>query len=149
MKQKDMLRSVLRSPLSRACSSEIFCRKRIQNCRFVQLHTRQCATGPFAHGEGNAHGKKRSRTWSFPKGGVVVVELLELAQMRVAVVDQLLKCAISHAAHRLPVSAREMAHRSPAVHLIAVASGDGSRKQRCKSKVLHGGENDLVRRSKK
>jgi hypothetical protein len=39
MKQKDMLRSVLRSPLSRACSSEIFCRKRIQNCRFVQLHT--------------------------------------------------------------------------------------------------------------
>jgi hypothetical protein len=91
--------------------------------------------------------ERRSRTWSFPKGGVVEVELLELAQVRVAVVDELLEGAISHATHRLPVSAREMAHSPPAVHLIAVSSGDGRCEQRCKSKVLHGGEDDLVRQS--
>jgi hypothetical protein len=71
--------------------------------------------------------KRRLRTWSFPKGGVVVVELLESAQIRVSVVDELLEGAISHATDRLPVSAREMTHGSPAIHLIAVASGDGRR----------------------
>jgi hypothetical protein len=94
--------------------------------------------------------KRRSRTWSFPEGGVVVVELFESTQIRVTVVDELLKGAISHATHRLPVSAGEMAHRSPSIHLISVASGDGRRtcKQRSKSEVLHGGENDFVRRKK-
>jgi hypothetical protein len=64
------------------------------------------------------------------------------------VVDELLEGAIPHATNRLPIPAGEMTHGSPAVHLIAVAGGDGRRtcKQRSKSKVLHGGENDLVRR---
>lgn len=84
---------------------------------------------------------KESHTWSFPKGGVVVVELLECAQVRVAVVDELLEGGITNAADGLPVFARQMAHGAPAVHVLAVTSGDGCCKQRGEHEVLHGGEN--------
>lgn len=80
---------------------------------------------------------KLSRTWSLPKRSVVVVELLESAQVGVAVINVLLESGIANAADRLPVSTGKMAHGPPAVHVLAVASGHGCRKQRGEHEMLH------------
>ena len=66
-------------------------------------------------------------TWPLPVGRVVVVELLERAQVRVAVINILLEGGVAHATDMLPVSAWQMAHGAPSVHLIAVASRHGHR----------------------
>jgi hypothetical protein len=61
-------------------------------------------------------------TWPLPEGSVVEVELLESAQILVVVVNVLLEGGIAHTPGVLPVSARQMAHGAPSVHLIAMAS---------------------------
>lgn len=61
-------------------------------------------------------------TRPLPECGVVVVELLKRAQIRVAVVNVLLERGVAHATDMLPISAWQMAHGAPSVHLVAVAS---------------------------
>jgi hypothetical protein len=79
-------------------------------------------------------------TRPFPEGGVVEVELLERAQIRIAVINVLLEGRIAHAPDVLPVSARQMPHGAPSVHLIAMASRHRHRAdQRGQKDLPHGG----------
>jgi hypothetical protein len=79
-------------------------------------------------------------TWTLPEGSVVEVELLESAQIRVAVINVLLEGRIAHASGVLPVSAWQMSHGAPSIHLIAVASGDRhGADQRDQKDASHGG----------
>ena len=79
-------------------------------------------------------------TRSLPVGRVVEVELLKRAQIRVAVVDVLLEGGIAHAPGVLPVSAWQMAHGAPSVHLITVPSGNRhGANQRGEKDVPHDG----------
>lgn len=80
-------------------------------------------------------------TRPFPEGGVVEVELLERAQIWIAVIDVLLESRIAHAPDVLPVSAGQMSHCAPSVHLIAVASRDCHRAdQRGQKDLPHSGD---------
>jgi hypothetical protein len=76
-----------------------------------------------------------------PIGCVVVVKLLERAEIRIAVVDELFKCGITDTTNGFPVSSWEMAHGPPSVHVLAVASGNGGGRgeQRGEYEMLHGG----------
>jgi hypothetical protein len=91
---------------------------------------------------------KEALTWSLPVGSVVEVELLESAQIRVAVINVLLEGGVAHAPGVLPVSAWQMAHGPPSVHLIAVASRDcHGANQRGQKDVPHdGGAASVCRR---
>ena len=83
--------------------------------------------------------KKSSHTRSLPIRSIVVVELLKRAQVGVAVVDDLRESRIAHTADRLPVSTRQVAHRPPAVHVLAMASGSRCCEQRGEHEMLHDG----------
>jgi len=71
---------------------------------------------------------------------VVEIELLKGAQIRVAMINVLLESGITHAPGVFPVSAWQMSHCAPSVHLIAVASRHGHRaNQRGQKDLPHGG----------
>ena len=79
-------------------------------------------------------------TRSLPESSVVEVELLERAQVLVVVINVLLEGRIAHAPDVLPVSAGQMSHGAPSVHLIAVASRHCHRAdQRGQKDLPHGG----------